>query len=187
LPFDGSRLSGGPNWINSSVTFQVEGKSDHRLNAAECRQMVQSLLAERFRVAVHWETKELPVYVLSVSGKGSKLRPANDLDVLTSVTINGDQLQFNDGFATTGSGRGMSMRELCRYLGARPAVGRTVIDKTGLEGYYGFNLDFAMSADDTSKPDIFAALPEQLGLRLEASKGPVEILAIDHAEKPSAN
>jgi uncharacterized protein (TIGR03435 family) len=189
LPHSTNRVLGGPNWMDSpGSTFDVHGKVERRVNFGECRLMVQSLLADRFKVAPHWETREIPVYVLSVGRKGSKLQAADDdPKVLSRVTLNGSEIQLRDGYSTTGSGRGMSMRELAGYLTRLPALGRPVIDKTGLQGSYGFSLDFASTPGDDSLPDIFAALQEQLGLRLESTKGPVEILVIDRAEKPSEN
>jgi uncharacterized protein (TIGR03435 family) len=189
LPHGTSRVLGGPKWMDSpGSTFDVHGKVERKVSFVECRLMVQSLLADRFKVASHWETRELPVYVLSVGRKGSKLHEAdNDPEVQSRVTLNGGEIQLRDGYSTTGSGRGMSMRELARYLSAQPVVGRPVIDKTGLAGFYGFSLNYASTLSDDSRPHIFAALQDQLGLKLEATKGPVEILVIDHAEKPSEN
>jgi uncharacterized protein (TIGR03435 family) len=192
-PHDTNLVLNGPKWMDSpGSAFEVQGKVGRKVSSNECRLMVQSLLASRFKVALHREIKELPVYVLSVGSKGPKLHEADeDPKVLSSVTLNGAQIQVGDGYSTTASGRGMSMRELARFLTGLPVVGRPVVDKTGLTGFYGFSLDFAWTPAETlsedSRPDIFAALQEQLGLKLESSKGPVEVLIIDHAEKPSEN
>jgi uncharacterized protein (TIGR03435 family) len=189
LPHGTNRVVGGPNWVSSQESrFEVHGKVERKVSFEECRLMVQSLLVDRFRLSLHWETRELPVYVLSVGKKGTKLRPGDeDPKVLSSVTLNGAQVQLGDGYRTTGSGRGMSMAELARLLSRLPAVSRPVVDRTGLTGFYGFSLDYAMTLEDESRPDIFAALQEQLGLKLESTKGPVEILVVDHAERPSEN
>lgn len=188
LPHSAGRVVGGPNWMHSAETrFAVHGKVERKVSLEECRLMVRALLAERFQVATHWETRELPVYLLTIGKKGSKLRRTDeDPEVLSSVTLNGGQIQLGDGYRT-GMGRGMSMRELARYLTSLPVVQRPVIDKTGLEGFYGFSLDFAMTLGDNSRPDIFSALQEQLGLRLDPAKGPVELLVVDRAQKPSEN
>jgi hypothetical protein len=143
-------------------TFDVQAKAERKVSFGECRLMVQSLLADRFQFASHWETRELPVYVLSVGSKGSELHEADDDPaVLSRVRLNGGEIQVGDGYSMTASGRGMSMRELARFLTRLPTLGRPVIDKTGLEGFYGFSLDFAWTLEDDSRPDIFAALQEQ--------------------------
>ncbi len=189
LPFDTHRTSGGPNWINSpGSAFDVQGKAERKVSFSDCRLMVQSLLADRFKVSFHWETRVIPVYLLLPGSKGPKLHEVDkDPGVVNSVTINGAKLQFGNGFQTTASGRGISMQQLTRYLGTVPSVGIPVIDKTELNGFYGFSLDFAVTLSDDNHPDIFAALREQLGLKLEAAKAPVKILVIDHAERPSEN
>jgi uncharacterized protein (TIGR03435 family) len=189
LPPGTHQVSGGPNWLDSPETgFDVQSKTARRVSPDECRLMGQSLLADRFKLAVHWETKELPVFVLSVGSKGSKLHEAGeDPKVLSSVTLNGAKIQVGDGYRSTASGRGMSMSELARFLMTLPVVGRPVIDKTGLAAFYGFSLDFAWEPGDDNRPDIFTAVQEQLGLKLEASKGPVEVLVIDSVEKPDPN
>jgi uncharacterized protein (TIGR03435 family) len=188
LPHGINRVSGGPNWMSSpDSAFDIHGKVERKVDFSECLLMVQSLLAERFALATHWETREVPVYVLSVGKKGSKLHEASeDPKVMSSVKLNGDQVQLSNGFSRMASGRGMSMGELARFLSLTPTIGRPVIDKTGLEGFYGFSLDYATTLGD-DRPDIFTAVQEQLGLKLEAAKGPVEFLVIDHAERPSEN
>jgi uncharacterized protein (TIGR03435 family) len=189
LPHGTNRVLGGPNWMSSTESrFEVHGKVERPVSFEECRLMVQSLLGDRFRIMLHWETRELPVYTMTVGKKGPKLhRAGEDPKVLSSVTLNGAPIQIGDGYRTTASGRGMSMEELARLLTRLPAVGRTVIDKTGIDGFYGFSLDYALTFGDENHPDIFAALQQQLGLRLESTKAPVEIILVDHAERPTGN
>jgi uncharacterized protein (TIGR03435 family) len=189
IPHGVNRVRGGPDWLSSpETTFEVIGKVDRKVSFEECRQMLQTLLADRFEFAFHWETRELPVYMLTFAKKGPKLhRTGEEPDALSSVTLNGARVQLGDGYRTTASGRGMSMPELARFLSRLPQVGRPVIDATGLQGFYGFSLDYAMTLEDNSRPDIFAALPEQLGLKLESAKSPVQVIVVDHAEKPSGN
>ncbi len=160
LPHGNNRVSGGPNWLDSSgSTFDIQSKVARKVSFDECRLMGQSLLADRFKLKVHWQTEELPVYVLSVGSKGSKLHEAGDNPkVLSSVTLNGAEIQVGDGYRTTASGRGMSMPELARFLMTLPVVERPVIDKTGLQGFYGFSLDFAWAPGDDNRPDIFTAV-----------------------------
>jgi uncharacterized protein (TIGR03435 family) len=189
LPIGAHRVVGGPNWMSSQESrFEIHGKAGRKVSLEECRLMVQSLLADRFQLTLHRETRDLPVYFLTAGKKGPKLHRADeDPSVLSSITLNGSPVQIGDGFRTTATGRGMSMGEFARFLTLMPAIGRTVIDKTGLEGFYGFSLDYSPTFGDDSRPDIFGALQEQLGLRLESTKGPVEIFVIDHAAKPSEN
>jgi uncharacterized protein (TIGR03435 family) len=91
LPHGSNWVSGGPKWMDSpGTTFEVHGKVERKVSFAECRLMVQSLLADRFKVALHWETREVPVYVLSLGRKGSKLHEADDdPKVMSRVTLNG--------------------------------------------------------------------------------------------------
>ena len=150
--------------------------------------MVQSLLAERVGLVEHKEARELPVYMLAVDSKGPKIHhAADDPKLLSQVSLNGASIQVGDGYHQAASGRGMSMQDLARFLGGIPSVGRLVIDQTGLAGFYAFSLEYSDAPGDVSRPDLFTAVREQLGLRLEARKAPVEVLVIDHVERPSEN
>jgi uncharacterized protein (TIGR03435 family) len=151
--------------------------------------MLQPLLEERFKLKVHRETREMPEYRLVIAKGGSKLREYRKED--------GDTRQMG-----TRIGRGLidahgtEFNELVFFL--RSELGRPVIDATGLTGKFDFKLEWVPdesqpnSGGDAPPPDatgasIFAAIQEQLGLKLEAMKGPVEMLVIDHVEKPSEN
>jgi uncharacterized protein (TIGR03435 family) len=135
--------------------------------------MLQSLLAERFKLVLHRETKELPVYALVVGKTGIKVR----------------EVQDDGGAPEIGSGGGhqirahhISMKALASSLQAY--IGDPIVDTTGLGGLYDLNLDFtpdeSMSADGEN---IFEAIQRQLGLKLERRKGPVEVVVIDHVER----
>jgi uncharacterized protein (TIGR03435 family) len=133
--------------------------------------MLQTLLAERFKLAVHRETKMLPVYELVTAKSGSKLRQAE--------TREGSSISSGGGKMTV---RHVSMPGFATALSRH--IGRPVFDKTGIDGAFDFTLEYAPDgADSAGRPSIFTALQEQLGLRLEAAKGPVEILVIDRANK----
>jgi uncharacterized protein (TIGR03435 family) len=146
------------------------------MTAAQAPQMMQSMLADRFGLVVHRETRTVPVYDLTVARSGIKL-PVGDGRVGMSA---GPRL------IRYGSG---TMAELASQLSSY--LGRHVVDRTGLTGQYAISLSFAPvdpsaaggDAQD-SAPSIFAALQEQAGLKLESARGPVEILVIDHAERP---
>jgi uncharacterized protein (TIGR03435 family) len=155
------------------------------------RQMVQQMLAERFKLAVHWEKKELPVYALVVRKGGPKLTAAKD-------TSGGTNTSSSNGKLTA---RGVTMKKLSQTLTQilGRELGRDVIDKTGLDGRYDLVLTWSPqdnsaamttpSSDNSiaAGPSIFTALQEQLGLKLESTKGQVQTLVIDHVEQPSAN
>jgi bla regulator protein BlaR1 len=189
LQYGEKRVFNGPAWLDSSGSrFEVQGKVARPVSFDECRAMVQSLLAERFGLVIHEEARELPVYVLSVDSKGPKIHhAADDPKLLSQVSLNGVPIQVGDGYHQTASARGMSMQDLARFLGGIPSVGRLVIDKTGLTGFYAFSLEYSDAPGDVSRPDLFTAVREELGLRLESRKAPVEVLVIDHVEKPSEN
>jgi uncharacterized protein (TIGR03435 family) len=138
--------------------------------------MVQTLLADRFQLKFHRETRELPIYALVVAKNGAKLHAVS----AAGLGVGMGKGRFN--------GRGADMPTLASVLSNE--LGRLVFDRTGLSGFYDFTLTFEPDdtrAADTAGPSLFTALQEQLGLRLEPQKGPVETLVIDHAEKPSAN
>jgi bla regulator protein blaR1 len=201
------QMSGGPPWINSE-RYDIEAKVDssaaekvNQLDMDQHRAMLRPLLEDRFQLKVHQETKELPVYALVVGKNGPKLREAKPNDTYP------DGIKDPDGVARPGlmrmgpgglTAQGLPMDTIVRLLSQQ--LGRTVVDKTGLSGIYDVNLKWTpdsgpasmMGPDskptpDTSGPSIFTAIQEQLGLKLESQKGPVEILVIDSAERPSAN
>ena len=172
----------GPAWLHSD-RFDLEGKSPQGVPDSELMPMLQALLKDRFRIAVHRETKEMPVYEMTVAKGGVKMLPYDPERPLVSPPNRG-------GSAIIGAG---TMAQLANMMTA-PA-GRPVLDKTGLDGRYTYILTFmplsspaAESASSSVLPDFFAAVQQQLGLKLEPKKEPIEILVIDHAERvPSEN
>jgi uncharacterized protein (TIGR03435 family) len=189
------QISGWPPW-SESAKFDIEARMDGETAAAqqklppkaqaEQRQlMLRSLLADRFQLRVHHETKTLPLYELVVAKGGSKMKESH----ATETNTNGI------GRLTA---QGMPMPNLARLLTL--IVNRFVVDKTGLTGQYDFNLKWTpdswgpvaeefswMLPESVSGPSIFTALREQLGLELKPTKGPVDILVIDRLEHPSEN
>ena len=167
----------GPAWLGSE-TYDIEAKPERPVSIALIRQMLQTLLADRFKLKVHTETKELPVYVLVAAKNGPRLReaPADEEPSLRRtpghiVAENEPISEFIHAFRGNFFVPGL--------------LDRPVIDTTGLKGRYDFTLEWAQH-DTDSGPSLFTALQEQLGLRLVAQKGPVEILVIDHVEKVPA-
>jgi len=197
----GFQVVGGPSWITSD-RFDIVAKTGPPAPTRGSDLMMQSLLAERFKLAAHKETRELPVYALVMAksdGKpGSQLhQPAVDCYALLRPDA---PTPLPTGFFCGGmrpgpgqlSGRMATMKQLILFLS--PQVGRIVLDKTGLAGT--FDLDLAWTAGPVG-PDasgasasldagtsIYTSLQEQLGLKLESTKGPVDVLVIDYVEHP---
>jgi len=161
------QLSGGPGWLDSEW-FSVEAKAE-AANENQLRQMLQTLLAERFKLVVHRESKEKPVYALVVGKNGTKLREWKEGDPMPEF---GGANNFRD--------RG-TMQHFADFLSNAPGVARPVLDKTSLQGVYVFYVEWA--ADE----DFLPAMQAQLGLKLEPQKAPIDIFVIDHVEKPSEN
>jgi uncharacterized protein (TIGR03435 family) len=187
-----SRIVAGPSWLGSA-RWDIEAKAENALDTQknydseaarqEKRRMVQSLLADRFHLAVHYETRELPIYELVV-GKGGPTFLRTRAEGSKFDRWNG-RIELQGGDNTVA----VLAEQLAEVLG------RVVVDKTGIQGRYKMALrwtpdDRAPSSgtsSDESAPSIFTALQEQLGLKLESGKGLVEVLVIDGAAMPTAN
>jgi uncharacterized protein (TIGR03435 family) len=172
-----------PSWFTDvHDTYDIEAKVSTAVTVAQCKQMVQSIFADRFKLKFHHETKELPVYALTVGKNGPKMRKLSDEGEPGSVIYNGTAVRNPDGELA----RGMTMEDLAKGISGVPSLnGEPVVDRTGLTGLYAFNLRFALFNDDA--PDIREAVDEQLGLKLEPAKAPFEMFVIDHVERPSPN
>jgi uncharacterized protein (TIGR03435 family) len=177
------KVTGGPDWLNSfDAAFDIEGKPDHKVNRAECRAMVQSLLEERFGLKVHRETKEVDGYSLIVGKHGPRLQPAKPVDIGGGVRVNG-LLQQN--LEERRAADGWSMSRLAAFVSG--FAKRPVVNETGLRGEYSFSIRFAHT-EDSDDPDVATALEEQLGLKLVTTKTPLEVIVIDHIERvPTPN
>jgi uncharacterized protein (TIGR03435 family) len=183
------QLSGVPSWANSA-RYDIDARAaDPQADKRQLRQMLESLLADRFRLAVHRETRDLPVYSLVAARSGPKLTRAADAAGPHGV-------DFRDGGLII-IGRAATMEEFAQALSFR--VGRRVTDRTGLDGRYDFRVEFTPDeaiprfgdehppAGDPDGSSLFTALQEQIGLRLQAAKGPVEIVVVDKVERPTEN
>jgi uncharacterized protein (TIGR03435 family) len=199
------QLTVGPPWLESDG-FDIEATAGPDGKAPQLLLMLQSLLADRFKLAMHREMRELPVYHL-VAAKGSFSPPPPDPGCAqpdpTAPPARGGIPCGNLRIGMSGSvdGSKVPMQQLVATLAA--IAGRPVIDQTGFAGNFDVHLKFAPDQStqglpggalatpppdpDPTKPTIFDALQEQLGLKLTSSKGPVEVLVIDHVEKPTAN
>jgi uncharacterized protein (TIGR03435 family) len=181
-------VSGGPGWAGSE-RYDVEAKGKGVGEPAQLRAMLQALLADRFKLSVHRGTKEVPVYALVVGKNGAKLHEADAASTDGSSGIRASIL----GHLT---GKKASMADLAASLTS--IFGRPVLDQTGIKGL--FDLQLNWTPDDsqpklpegapppeTSGPSIFTAVQEQLGLKLESTKGNTDVIVIDSIEKPSGN
>ena len=174
------QISGGPGWL-ADDRYDVIAKAEGLATRGELIRMLQALLIERFKLKFHFETKERPIYSLVVAKNGPKIKEVKD---------DGEGLEIGGDVQHPLTARNISMTQFAATLSRLQQLDSPVIDRTGLKGVFNITLDFM--ADDAPSPDraspsIFAALTEQLGLKLDASKGPVQVLVIDHVERPSEN
>ena len=175
-----------PGWTKrADGVYDVEAIAAGPASEAQCRLMLQSLLAERFKFASHRETREGNVYDLVVAPGGHKLQRVTDTDTGQGVhvSINGR----SDRLPGTPVERGRSMANFAGSLSALNPDRLPVIDKTGLEGEFKINLAFSGDPLQYSDPDLETALQKQLGLRLVRHKDPVEHFVLDHIERPDPN
>ncbi len=171
-----------------SERYDLQAKTGHPVTRKEMLLMLQTLLADRFKLSVHREMRELPAYALRTTKRGPKLKLSKEQLPWTLSRARGNEQK---------SGRMIfeneSMSDFAYALSTLVVVGRVVIDKTGLTGNYDFELTFAPPARPSDipasqdAPSIFTAVQEQLGLKLEAQKAAVEFLVIDHVERPTDN
>ncbi len=168
--------------------------------------MLQALLEDRFKLALHRETKQLPVYELTLANGTAKLEPSkNDNCIaysaesppppapLPGTIFCGFPRMTSSGLNQTLNGSAISIAALAGSL-SRWQLHKPIVDKTGLTGTFDVHLDWTADppsgigdTDAPAGPSIFTALREQLGLKLQSGRGPVEVLVIDHVEKPSSN
>jgi uncharacterized protein (TIGR03435 family) len=186
------QIEGGPTWINED-RFAVEAKAS-KVGPGELPLMIQSLLEDRFKLKVHHETRELPVYALVADKNGPRLKLAANQDTPP------EQRGFNvrDGLV---EGSAVNITQIVNVL--RTLTGRPVLDQTGATGLFDIHLEWTADINpanpfgpggpdvappaDSSGLTLFSALQQQLGLKLQSTKGPVDIIVIDGIEKPSEN
>jgi uncharacterized protein (TIGR03435 family) len=212
------QVTGGPGWLNSD-RFDVAATAGRDQPIDETRRMLRQLLADRFGMTVHTETRQLPIYAMMMSRSDGRLGP--QLRPSTADCDRVDQPSFDSGFrlpadaavrcgffgfspdtnlpAAHGgfSFRGLTMAALAKTL--MPVVQRNVVDRTGLTGYFDADFDFMSEIPPPPPPpgmpnpfstpfvSVFTILPEQLGIKLDSQRGPVEVLVIDRAERPAVD
>jgi bla regulator protein BlaR1 len=203
------RMLALPGWAKSNQ-YDIDAKVDasdapklQSLTFPQRNAMFLPLLVERFNLKYHHETKELPVYELVIAKGGSKLTESKPEDAPAPATSAPHRMMMRMGGGSI-EAKAATISNLIQTLA--PMAGRTIIDKTGLTGSYDYTLKWTPdlgsspmppgpdggpprgdSAPDAAGPSLFTALQEQLGLKLESQKGPVDVIVIDHIDPPSAN
>ena len=184
-----SQIVGASGWMDSEKFVIVAKPEGGQVPEPQLRQMLQTLLIDRFQLKLHHDLRQIPAYVLTLGKNGSKMkvRTPGDGGPGFRLVFQGARLP----------GRNASIAQLAFVLQA-VVMDRPVIDKTGLMGNFDFDLSWspteaqfggrgAITPAEPDSPDIFTAVQEQLGLKLESQKDPVDVLIIDNAEKPSEN
>jgi uncharacterized protein (TIGR03435 family) len=210
LPLPASQVVGGPAWIDS-LRYDIETKPKTAADPKQQWPMWQTLLADRFKLRLHRETRELPIYDLTVAKGGLKMPAAEPADCVTFPPgthphpvpgkvdcgyVSGPAMGFSAGLGITG--RKVHIADLIRELAL--ILDRPILDKTGFTDEFDLTLNFTPDGSltgllssgyggpaDPNLPNIFAALEEQLGLKLVPANGPVEVIVVDHAERPATN
>ena len=191
-------IFGKPGWVQQNK-FDLQAKVEasdaptlKKLTPDQRFSMLLPILEERLNLKYHHETREMPVYILVTARGGTKLKPAAP-EVPNAAVAPGEnkgpmrRSMLLDGpghLESQGTNLGLLVHELSQTLG------RTVVDKTGLTGNYDYTLSWTPEngpPTDTTGPSLFTAVQEQLGLKLETEKEPVEVVVIDHIDRPSAN
>jgi uncharacterized protein (TIGR03435 family) len=174
-----NQIEGGRRWV-ATETWDISARADTpaELTREQLRRCLEALLTERFHLTMHYQIKQGTVFSLVATKSGPKLKEhvgegtsAISLSSVSSTAV------INGSKAT--------MARLAEYL-TGPA-GRRVINNTGLPGEYDFHVEWSTDGTDSQLPSVFAAIQEQLGLKLEAMQGPIEMIVVDMAERASPN
>jgi uncharacterized protein (TIGR03435 family) len=213
LPFSAFNggMIGAPGWVDSQC-FSIEAHAEGNPPQDQTALMIQSLLADRFKLAVHWESRQLPVYALVLAKPGKtgpqlvphaadnstcrdrKTQPEPQPGIAQRVLVPCGGYLISPGHIVVES----TLADLAKGISWYQQIDRAVVDRTGLHGIFEITIDYAPSlpsaelgadtnADSSLPSSIFVAVQEQLGLKLESETGPVNVLVIDHIEEPSAN
>ena len=172
------QIAGGPDWVDTD-RFEIQAKSEQPINDDDVLMvMLRDVLADRFKLVVHRETRNIPALVIEVVKKGPKLEKSEGGEASTNSSSNqhGSSLDA----------RNTDMDSFARILSRSMEL--PVINRTGLEGVFNIKLQWSREGvRQADGPTIFTAIQEQLGLRLRSEKAPVEMIVVDHAERPSEN
>lgn len=182
-----SQISGGPDWL-ATEKWDIEAKSaDTNHDGAATARLLRGMLEERFALKARWVEEARPVYLLTLARGGAKLRESEEGN--TNLQVGANSISLRRG----------SVADLAKVLAT--ALGRPVIDRTGLSGSYDLFVQWddapvreggvpgieAATTAGNDRGSIFSAVQEQLGLRLESGRAPVDVLVIDGMERPTAN
>jgi uncharacterized protein (TIGR03435 family) len=201
-----SRVEGGPDWLDT-LRYDITAKATESATQDQMLPMVRTLLADRFKLVMHIDARDTPIFGLVQARPDGRLGPQLrasaivDCDAARAEQARGAAIAASDGrpicggrtrgpgFITAGA---VSMEELARNMSR--LVGRVIVDRTGLRGRYDFDLKFTPDAELTAAaavnrppdalPSLFVALEEQLGLKLEAGRAPVDVVIIDSIARP---
>ena len=193
-----AELVGAPGWVTSE-RFDVDARATFDATIEQHRAMLRSLLADRFKLAAHYEQQERPIYTMGVARADGRLGPRiRRVDVECPSDKSPTRAQGSPappatdpppcGYRMSGAttlsimSGGSTMQSIASVVSGQ--VDRPVFDRTGLAGYYAFTMD---SIGENGGVSIFTALQEQLGLKLERARGPVDVVVIDHIERPTEN
>jgi bla regulator protein BlaR1 len=168
------QVSGGPGWVDSDQ-YDIVAKPQGDITSQSILEMTRNLLAERFNLRLHRETKEMTAFSLTVAKGGAKLQ--------RSEGSAGPEIRGGKGRLVA---RNVTLEMFAAQLAGR-ALGRPVLDHTDLDGKFDITLDWAPDERPDLGPSLFTAMQEKLGLKLVAEKSTVEVLVIDNVERPSAN
>ncbi|SRR5579871_658763 len=194
-----AQIVGGPDWINTD-RFDVRAKSEQPTTLDNLHIMFQNMLVDRFQIKFHKETRTMQAFFITVDKGGSKMK------------VNEEPEPFEIPIQRTGGGPPPAPPEftghrvnmeylswfLSQQLNGAQQIDKPVVDQTGLKGFYDFKLTYAPDLSGRVGPNgelpptfdgpaLGEALRQQLGLKLESTKGPVEVFVIDHVEKPKEN
>lgn len=202
----GLEVIGGPEWLDTD-RFDVNARAEGDRPIAEMQQMLRSLLSDRFRLVVHTETREVPVYALTIARKDRALGPKLRASDARCAQEARNFVPGAPGFppacgdfrmgARALTARGMTMRRLAQVMSG--SLGRPVLDRTGLDSAYDLELEWSSGLGLQQPPpgsagaaeltpdglSLFTAMQEQLGLRLQPTRGPVDVIVVDRAEPPT--
>lgn len=177
-----------PSWARTEG-YDIEAVANEQMAASRCKQAVQALFLDRFKMKSHWKKiTNSPGYELRVASKGHKLKPVSPMDTGCGVHISWEGQErpcdhYQWPFAPK---RGMTMTELARVLSIYTSK-YPVRDLTGLSGEYKIDLSFTTRSTNLQYPSLEQALPEQLGLVMRSSKSDADVLIVDSIDKPTAN
>jgi uncharacterized protein (TIGR03435 family) len=194
-----------PKWV-ASDRFEIQARAEGNPTKDQMRLMMQSLLADRFKLAIHFETRDVPVFALTLVKPGEigpKLRPHADgppcdaPDVFAS-RCDAAMLEMKPNRMYQAGARNVTMASVADILPSLAGLGRPVLDQTGLSGRFDFVVEWAPESNgplppnadaqpDSQGPTFLEALGEQLGLKLKSTRGPVQALVVDHVENLSEN